>query len=204
MKWNWDDNVNNILSRTNNDVEKIVKQVLGETKGKRFIKKETWWWNEEVQKIIQKKRVSFKEWQKSKNQEDLEKYKKLKSEVKNIIRNAQQNALDNLYSKLGTKEGEKEIYKLAKNRDRLTRDMGPVKCIKDINQNILINDKEILDRWEEYFQGLLNEEYPKKYVENIEQNIGMVHPIIEKEVDILIRKMEKNKAVDPDKIPIEV
>ena len=38
-----------------------------------------------MQKIIQKKRASFKEWQKSKNQEDLEKYKKLKSEVKILL-----------------------------------------------------------------------------------------------------------------------
>ena len=39
MKWNWDNNVNNIWSRTKNDIEKIGRKILGEIKGKRFIKK---------------------------------------------------------------------------------------------------------------------------------------------------------------------
>ena len=48
MKWDSNDNVNNIWSRTKDVIEKIGKQILGETKEKRFIEKETWWWNEEV------------------------------------------------------------------------------------------------------------------------------------------------------------
>ena len=36
-----------------------------------------------------------------------------------------------LYHRLGTKEGEKEVFKLARARERKTRDLGVVRYIKD-------------------------------------------------------------------------
>jgi hypothetical protein len=38
---------------------------------------------------------------------------------------------DGLYQRLGIKEGEKDIYMIAKNRERKTRDIIQVKYIKD-------------------------------------------------------------------------
>jgi hypothetical protein len=38
---------------------------------------------------------------------------------------------DGLYQRLGTKEAEKDIYRMAKSRERKTRDIIQVKCIKD-------------------------------------------------------------------------
>ncbi|GJM86663.1 hypothetical protein PR202_ga02543 [Eleusine coracana subsp. coracana] len=40
-------------------------------------------------------------------------------------------AYDNLYQRLGTKEGEKDIYRMARIRERKTRDINQIKCIKD-------------------------------------------------------------------------
>jgi hypothetical protein len=38
---------------------------------------------------------------------------------------------DGLYQRLGMKEGEKDIYRMTKSRERKTRDIIQVKCIKD-------------------------------------------------------------------------
>ena len=39
-------------------------------------------------------------------------------------------AYDDLYQRLGMKEGEKDIYRMAKIRERKTRDINQIKCIK--------------------------------------------------------------------------
>ena len=59
---------------------------------------------------------------------------------------AKSRAFDRLYHRLETKEGEKEIFKLARTRERKTRDLGVVSCIKDENDNVLYEDAEINER----------------------------------------------------------
>ncbi|MES6387717.1 hypothetical protein U6T19_12160, partial [Cutibacterium acnes] len=65
-----------------------------------------------VQKTIRDKRYCYKNWQKTQNIEDLEKYKNAKKETKKAVSDAKFKAYDDLYHKLGTKEGEMGVYKL--------------------------------------------------------------------------------------------
>ena len=48
-------------------------------------------------------------------------------------------AYEDLYRRLSTKEGEKDIYRMARARDRKTRDFNQVKCIKDEREQLLVN-----------------------------------------------------------------
>ncbi|XP_050527792.1 piggyBac transposable element-derived protein 3-like [Daktulosphaira vitifoliae] len=50
--------------------------------------KETWWWDEDVQKIIESKKKQFKVWQKSKRRENRMEYKRLCKEAKCANKNA--------------------------------------------------------------------------------------------------------------------
>ena len=43
----------------NSDWPSATKEVCGRTKGSRR-HKETWWWNEEIEKEVEKKRICFK------------------------------------------------------------------------------------------------------------------------------------------------
>ena len=48
-------------------------------------------------------------------------------EAKKVIRDAKFKAYDDFYDKLGINNGEKDIYKLAKLRERKTRDLNSIK-----------------------------------------------------------------------------
>jgi hypothetical protein len=65
---------------------------------------------------------------------------------------------DELYQRLGTKEWEKDIYMMVKSRERKTRDIIQVKCIKDATERLLIKDEDIKNRWRKYFDKLFNED----------------------------------------------
>ena len=58
-------------------------------------------------------------------------YKAAKKVARKAVAIAKSKAFDRLYHRLGTKEGEKEVFKLARARERKTRDLGVVRCIKD-------------------------------------------------------------------------
>lgn len=78
-------------------------------------------------------------------------YKAAKKVAKTAIAVAKNRAYDKLYRKLETKEGEKEVFKLARARERRTRNLGVVRCIKDENDKVLYEDAEIKERWHMYF-----------------------------------------------------
>ena len=63
-----------------------------------------------------------------------------------------------MYQRLGTKEGEKDIYRMARIRERKTRDINHIKCIKNGTDRLLVKDDEIKGRWREYFDKLFNGE----------------------------------------------
>ena len=82
------------------------------TIGKRKGDKETWWWNEEVQKSIKEKKEAKKTWDEIKNENIKKVYKEKKSKAKKAVAMAKGRAYDDLYARLETKEGEKELYRV--------------------------------------------------------------------------------------------
>ena len=52
---------------------------------------------------------------------------------------------------------DRNIYRIARIRERKTRDLYTVRCVKDEDQKVLIRDEEIKERWREYFDKLFND-----------------------------------------------
>ena len=136
-----------------------AKSILGQTTGKgAYNEKEAWWWNEEVQKAVNEKRLKFKQYQQSRCDEDKEEFKEANKRAKREVAKAKESAYKDLYDKLDSIEWQTIIYKLSKTRERRTRDLTDIAYIKDSNGTILTDEDEIKARWKESFETLLNVE----------------------------------------------
>ena len=49
--------------------------------------------------------------------------------------------------KLDIKEVKKDIYRIARIRERTTRDLCTVRCVKDEDHKVLVRDEEIKEKW---------------------------------------------------------
>jgi hypothetical protein len=78
--------------------------------------------------------------------DNVERYKMAKKTVNRAMSEARGRMYDGLYQRLGTKEGENDIYRMAKSRERKTRDFIQVKCIKDETEQLLTKDEDIKNR----------------------------------------------------------
>ena len=70
---------------------------------------------------------------------------------------ARTRSFEGLYKFLCIKEGEKFIHRLAKGRKRKTKDLGQMKCIRDDEGKVSVQERDIKDRWKKYFHKLFNE-----------------------------------------------
>ncbi|XP_064111348.1 uncharacterized protein LOC135218829 [Macrobrachium nipponense] len=136
---------------------RVAREILGESSGKIFENKETWWFSEKVKDGTKQKREAKKRWEGTQMEEDWMAYKEANKLAKKTVAIAKDRAYDQLYKKLDTKEGQGKIFKLAHMRNKNTKDITHIRQIKDKDGNILRNERDII-RWEEYFEALLNEE----------------------------------------------
>jgi hypothetical protein len=84
-----------------------------------------------VQKAIKEKKECFRRMHLDRSADNVERYKVAKKTAKRTVNEVRGQMYDRLYQQLGMKEGEKDIYRMAKSRERKTRDIIQVKCIKD-------------------------------------------------------------------------
>ena len=97
---------------------------------------------------------------------------------------------------------------MARIRERKTRDINQIKCIKDGTDQLLVRDEEIKDRWREYFDRLFNGEDESPTIELDDSfddtNRRFVRRIQETEIVKVLKMMKRGKAMGPDGIPVEV
>ena len=153
----------------------LAKEELGETSGGgQFIEKETWWWNQQVKESTKAKKDAFKKWQLSGEEQDHKLYKVKKRESKKSVAIAKENAYEDLYQKLDSIEGTDMIYKLAKTRNRRTKDISDSIYINDAGGNILTYLEKIKDIWQEYFKELFNVTNARKEPDKCDETEGPI------------------------------
>ncbi|KAK3550442.1 hypothetical protein QTP86_025682 [Hemibagrus guttatus] len=186
-------------------IRETGRKVLGVSSGRRKEDKETWWWNEEVQDSIQRKRLVKKKWDMDRTEENRQEYKESQRRVKREVSKAKQKAYDELYTRLDTREGEKDLYRLARQRDRDGKDVQQVRVIKDRDGRVLTSEESVQRRWKEYFEQLMNEENEReKRVEGVNSVEQKGDKIRKDEVRKALKRMKSGKAVGPDDILVEV
>ena len=206
--WDEGDDAEEMWLKMATCVRKVASEVFGVSRGGKKEMKDTWWWSDEVQRAIKEKKECFKRLHDDKSATNAESYKIAKRAAKRAVSKAKGQAYDDLYQRLGTKEGEKDIYRMARIRERKTRDINQIKCIKDGADQLLVKGEEIKDRWREYFDKLFNGESEDPTLDldatSDDTNRCFVRRIQGAEIEEALKKMKGGKAVGPDGIPIEV
>jgi hypothetical protein len=134
--------------------------------------------------------------------DNVERYKVTKKTAKRAVSEARGRMYDGLYQQLGTKEGEKDIYKMAKSRERKTKDIIQVKYIKYETTRLLTKDEDIKNRWWEYFDKLFNKDSGSSSIEldisSDDLNRHFVCRIHESDVKDALKRMKGGKAMGPN------
>ncbi|XP_047029963.1 uncharacterized protein LOC124637497 [Helicoverpa zea] len=203
--------VNECWSEMASHIREVAKDVCGESRGKGLIDRDTWWWNDEVQKVLKEKKVAFKEWQNveivnASLKDDRKRiYMEWKRKAKKAVAVARAKAQERLYNSLDSPRGQKELYRITKERERRSRDITHIKCMKDESGKVLCKDEEIKEIWKVYFEKLMNEENVwNGILQEAQVNKGLVREISMDEVERALGSVKNGKALGPDDIPAEV
>ena len=183
---------------------KEARTRLGVTKGALSAKRDTTWWNEKVKEKLSEKKKYFKKWQTSRSEADFLSYKQAKKEAKRAVAQAKAEANAKFYEELEDAKRDTDIFRIAKYRNNTTKDICKPRYIKDKQGKILTNDKDIGERWREYYRQLLNENFPFSNFSPEPAIAGPVQSITEIEVEDALNHMAKGKATGPDEIPVEI
>ena len=112
-----------MVGETRTTILTVGQEVLGMTTGRRPPgDKETWWWNEKVQEVIMAKKVAKKRWETSRRQDDTDRYRQANKAANKAIPTTKALAMNELYEELERPEGERKIFRIAKARDKATKD----------------------------------------------------------------------------------
>ncbi|XP_047487853.1 uncharacterized protein LOC125038387 [Penaeus chinensis] len=186
------------------DLRQLGEELLGRTSGKSKTDKETWWWNEEVQQHIKIKKETKKILDQENNVENREAYKIAKKAAKRSVARVEAKAYQRLYDDMETLDGQNRALRIAKQRDKNSKDIYQTKLIKDEEGNVLVEDAMILNRWRAYFSKLPNEINPRMKRQEPQRSVEEIPEIALEEVENAPKKMKNGKAVGPDNIPVEV
>ncbi|XP_047105949.1 uncharacterized protein LOC124775154 [Schistocerca piceifrons] len=139
-------------------IRKIEEEGFGLTSGREVPKnKESWWWNEEVQKVVKEKKDAKRKWDMSGSAEDGQAYKSAKKEAKRAVDKAKAESVREAYEQLQKNQDMRQLIRIGKSRDKASKDLTAIKQMKDETGIILHDHEKIIQRWLNYFEKLLNE-----------------------------------------------
>ncbi|XP_045506837.1 uncharacterized protein LOC123703012 [Colias croceus] len=192
-------NYNNSTNAMWANFEKFCKEEaskhLGISKGGISTNKDPTWWNDNVKEAIRDKRELFKLWQLTKLEEDHREYKKAKKSAKQAVAQSRTNANEVLYQRLEDVKTDVEVFKIAKQRHKATLDIKVNKYIQNEEGQLLTSNEDISNRWKQYFENLLNEEFPSEPLPEIIPTVGPIHEVTLEEVkqtSLLDQSQDKN------------
>ncbi|KAI5735290.1 hypothetical protein M8J77_016693 [Diaphorina citri] len=184
--------------RSSKAITESAKELLGMTTGKGPSKlskeKEAWWWNDVVCEAVKKKKEAKKKWDRSASEEDKRSNIAARKMAKRQVAKSRAAELDDVYKELERPGGERKLHRIAKSRNKASKDFTLIKNIKNAEGVVLRDEKEIKQRWENYFRSLRNEENEISVFEEGEPNLECTTEIEREEIVRAVSKRESNWA----------
>ena len=109
-----------------------------------------------MQEVIEATKVAKKIRDASRRQEGTYRYRQANKAAKKAVATTKALAMNALYEELETPEGERKIFRIAKARDKATKDFSHMKQINNEHGVVLRDLDMIIGRWKVYFDKLLN------------------------------------------------
>ena len=198
-------NVDTIWNELRNCLLEVSEDLCGKARGRQRHEK-TWWWNDDVAKVIKEKQRLFRIYDKSKGteektliEENKQRYLQIKREAKKAVHQAQEIEYRKFGEKLDIEDGKGNIFRVAKQIVRKNKDVVGAGGVKDKDGKIVVDEENILDVWQSYYDKLSNEEFvwDKNTITNVELVSGPCERLSEDEIRKAITKMKCNKAAGP-------
>ena len=134
---------------------KTTEEVCGTTRPHRW-HRETWWWNEHVEKAIAAKPTAFKAWKAGKGTRAS--YDEAKRNARHAVHHARQEADKKVYENIDPKSS--EVYRLANQFRRENTDVVGDKPGKNDAGELSMREDSKQKAWLEHYQRLLGPRPP--------------------------------------------
>lgn len=183
----------------------VAEEVCGKTKGRKK-HKETWWWNEDVAKVIAEKRRLFQLWKESGKDNDKDAYCEAKKEAKRVVYKAQEAERHKFSESLHKADEKRKLFKFAKRIVGQNKDVAGGTCVKDKDGKIVVEESRIKEVWRDYFEKISNEEFDwnKDSLEKSSEVSGPAECISLEEVRDAVAAMKVGKAAGPSGVVAEM
>ena len=190
----------------------MAKEVCGVSKGPPR-HKETWWWNDECDKIVKEKKKLFDAMKQSENGKDRTKaeadkqaYEQVKRNAKKVIGAAKENESKKWCESLEASYDKGEVFRVVKQMEKRNRDVTGVGCIRNASGKIAMEEAELREVWRSHYEKLSNEEFDWDRDSLGEKRVvsGPIQEITRQEVRNAVAKMKCNKAPGPTGVGAEL
>lgn len=201
-------NLEEMWKKIKNTLINAARNVCGVIKTNKYTKR-TAWWSEEIKDQVKLKKKRWAEYLIKNTEEAYKTYKEQRTIVKRMVIDAKGKTWQDFGEKLekNSRENQKLFYNVLKNLRKGKKPDSTL--IKDNNGKVLSDPIEIMNRWRQYFQELLqtqgtNNEENTQTEDKQRQTENEEEGITEEELTTALNKMKNGKSPGHDRITGEM
>lgn len=200
-------NIDDLYIELESTLLKAAKDVCGTIRVRKN-RKQTRWWSKEILKEVKIKKQRWKHYLGNKTTLNFEKYKLQRTKVKELVKQAKEKSWKEFGEKMEKDSlgNQKLFYKILKSLRGGKQ--NNIKRIKTEEGVIIAEESDIMKRWKEHFEKILNPEVAQEPEEAYEEvtydqhsNIGKISNL---EIEEAIRVLKRGKAAGHDGITSEM
>jgi hypothetical protein len=194
--------INNAWESIKENIKTSAKENLGYHK----LKHNKPWFDDECSKLTDQRKQAKLQWLQNPNQINTDNLQNLRRENSTAFRNKKREYLEGKINELETNNKSKNIRDLYRGINEFKKGyQTSINIIKDQNGNLIADPQNVLNRWTNFFNQVLNVHGVHKVREmDIHSTESLVPEPSPVEAETAIGKLKSYKSPDTDQIPSEL